>query len=323
LRLVLCGTLRDTAPESPAGGVPGHCGNTHAYEERKVHRQCIVCDSVDATIAFKKNGYSVWRCSRCGFKYADAPSDNNFVRNFYTDDFFRGGHEKFGYSDYVGSKESLLRSFRAKISLIEKWIGRGRILDVGCASGYFLECLGPNWDAYGCEPSRSMAEIAIERFGNRISVEKFDDYQSEHAFDLVTMWDTLDHFVDPQAAIENVRSLLTHNGFLAINLGDCGSMVAKLLGMRWYHFIPPAHLHFFDRTTISLFLKKNGFAVREITYLGKYVDLAEIVLNLSFILRSNRLRKRAEQLAQGSVSNRYLYINLFDDMTVLAQKGDQ
>ncbi|MEJ2717184.1 MAG: methyltransferase domain-containing protein [Deltaproteobacteria bacterium] len=287
-----------------------------------MNRRCIVCGSVGAAVAFRKNGYGVWRCSHCGFKYADAPADNDFVRNFYTDDFFEGGHDKFGYSDYAGSKESLLRSFRRKISLIEKWIRRGRVLDVGCASGYFLECLGPGWDPYGCEPSRSMAEIARQRFGDRISVGEFDRYQSEHSFDLITMWDTLDHFVDPRSAVEKVRSLLGRHGFLAINLGDCGSMVARLLGMRWYHFIPPAHLSFFDRTTLSMFLKKNGFTVRETAYLGKYVDLAEIVLNLSFILRSDRLRKRAERLSKASFWNRYIYLNLFDDMTVLAQKAD-
>jgi len=287
-----------------------------------LNRPCLVCDSVDAAAAFTKNDFKVWRCSRCGFMYADIPAEDDFVQQFYTDDFFRGGHNKFGYSDYVGSKESLLRSFRKKIRRIEKWIAGGKVLDVGCASGYFLECLGKDWDPYGCEPSRSMAEIAREKFGDRISIEEFGAYQSPHSFDLITMWDALDHFVDPQAAIDKVRSLLSREGFFAINLGDCGSVVAKLLGIRWYHFIPPAHLYFFNRDTIARFLRKNGFAVREITYLGKYVDLAEIVLNLSFILRSDRLRKRADQLARGSVWNRYVYLNLFDDMTVLAQKGD-
>ncbi len=247
-------------------------------------------------------------------------AEEGFANGFYTEDFFKCGYHKNGYVDYVGDEPGHKRTAARVVRFMERHVRGGKILDVGCAAGYFLECLGPNWDPYGCEPCEAMAEIARRKFGERISRQAFEDYRSEISFDVITLWDSLEHMIDPPACIRKVHSLLDDHGSLFIRTPDAGSTAARILGRSWYHYGPPGHLHFFDRRTIAILLGRCGLRVERITFLPRYVSLSEISVTLGSMTGLRWLKRLSERLAANSNWNRSIPHQVFDEMVVMARK---
>jgi len=283
-------------------------------------RSCPICEHSRSEFMFRKEGFDIVQCSVCQARYVDHQLGETFAADFYTDDFFRDGYHKYGYVDYVGDAANHRRMAAGMIRFMKRHVNGGRLLDVGCAAGYFLETLGPEWDPYGCEPCRGMAEIAQKKFGDRIEVTPFEEYRTEMKFDVVTMWDSLEHVVEPALCIAAIHGLLKDSGVLFLRTPDAGSPAAKLLGRSWYHYGPPGHLHFFDRKTVTALLGRHGFRVRRVVYLPRYVSLSEILINLGAMLGSKALKRISARLAASPRWNVSIPYQVFDEMVVMASK---
>ena len=81
-----------------------------------------------------------------------------------------------------------------------------------------------------------------------------------NSYDLVTLWDVLEHTADPKAEIAETHRLLKTNGLLVVNYPDIGSWIARLMGRSWV-FLLDVHLYYFTRTTITRLLETAGFDV--------------------------------------------------------------
>ncbi|MFH1116625.1 MAG: class I SAM-dependent methyltransferase [Pseudomonadota bacterium] len=285
-----------------------------------MNESCAVCGSSQSELLFEKAGYEVLKCRICGFRYAHFEPGEDFARRFYTDDFFKDGYHKNGYIDYVADRHNHRRMAIQALKFMERYVKGGTLLDVGCAAGYFLEALGPAWEPYGCEPSEEMAALARKKFGDRISHLPFEDYGPDVPFDVVTMWDALEHVVDPAVCIRKVHGVLRDHGYVFLRTPDAGSPAARLLGRAWYHYAPPGHLHFFDRKTISLLLDRNGFRLLKIVYLARYVSLAEIVINLGIMLDMGKVKDLSGRLMNNARWNLTIPYQVFDEMVVAAVK---
>jgi len=254
-------------------------------------------------------------------RYVDHRLGEGFATDFYADDFFKDGYHKYGYVDYVADAANHRRMAARAIRFMKRYVNGGKLLDVGCAAGYFLDALGPEWEPYGCEPCLGMANIARRKFGDRIAAVPFEEYHSDVRFDVVTMWDSIEHVVEPARCIASAHGLLDDSGFLFLRTPDAGSPAARLLGKSWYHYGPPGHLHFFDRKTISALLGRHGFQVRRVIYLPRYVSLSEILINLGAMLGSKGLKDLSAWLAESSHWNVSIPYQVFDEMVVMARKG--
>ena len=127
----------------------------------------------------------------------------------------------------------------------------GTLLDIGTAAGGFLAAAtARGWKAEGCEPNRWLAEWGARHYGVRIRPGGVFDQDYEPAsFDVVTLWDVIEHTTNPRAVLEHCRSLLKPGGVLVVNYPDIGSWIARALGRRWL-FLTSVHLHYFDRRTM-------------------------------------------------------------------------
>ncbi len=160
-----------------------------------------------------------------------------------------------------------------------------------------------------------------KQFPERITEVGFEDYSPGRTFDVITMWDVIEHVADPVACLKKASSLLNDDGFLFIGTPDTASPVVHILGKHWYHYIPPTHLHFFSRWNIPIFLRNNGFAMKRLRYFGKYVTLAEIMLDLSYMFRHAGLRRLSEKVSNYPSWNLNIPYMVFDDMVVMARKS--
>ncbi|MRR31052.1 class I SAM-dependent methyltransferase, partial [bacterium] len=159
----------------------------------------------------------------------------------------------------------------------------GSLLDVGCATGIFLETMGaaPSWQLRGVEISEHAARIArdqknLDVVTGTLEQAKFADGQ----FDVVTLWDVLEHLHDPAGSLKEIRRILKPGGVLVFRVPNGGSLDARLFGPYWAGLEPPRHLFVFDQKTLTAFLSNAGFTVKRMSCeIGSYPTF---VLSLRF-----------------------------------------
>lgn len=135
------------------------------------------------------------------------------------------------------------------------------VLDIGTAGGAFLEAAQMfGYDAYGLEPSKYLTEEAQKR-GLKVKQGTIDENPYiEASFDMVCLWDVIEHLVEPKKDLLKIKALLKPNGILLINYPDIGTTMAKIAGKRFWWIIS-VHLHHFSRTTIKKICELTGFNV--------------------------------------------------------------
>ncbi|MBF0132867.1 MAG: class I SAM-dependent methyltransferase [Magnetococcales bacterium] len=139
------------------------------------------------------------------------------------------------------------------------------VLDIGCAGGAFPKAASDlGFHPVGLEPSAWMAAQARQRYGLEIRSGILEEADfGDTRFDMITLWDVIEHMADPGQALQRIRSLLTERGVLIINYPDHASIARRLLGFRWPFFLS-VHLYYFDPGTMTQLLANHGFQVREI-----------------------------------------------------------
>jgi 2-polyprenyl-3-methyl-5-hydroxy-6-metoxy-1,4-benzoquinol methylase len=206
----------------------------------------------------------VARCGECGHGYVWPVPAADFVEAIYREPaYYQGAAESIGFHDYESLSPARNRMFRRHLTRIEAEVGRGRILDVGCATGDFLKVARDRgWRVLGADPSvaRTQVEAAgIELVGTNVHDVDLD----EGTLDAITFWDVLEHVTNPVADLAQARRLLKPEGVLALTVPDAASLVARLSGRRWFGFKTAGeHLQFFTQASLRLALQTAGVAVR-------------------------------------------------------------
>jgi SAM-dependent methyltransferase len=161
---------------------------------------------------------------------------------------------------YVGAAGGREHTFRRCVRFVETNSPKGRILDVGCAAGFFVKAASDaGWDATGVEPCRWLADYGASRLGLKIVPSNLRDARfADASFDVVTMWDVLEHVPDPPAELREVFRILRPGGLLVVNYPDVGTWQAKLAGKHWWFFLS-VHLTYFTKKTIKAMVSRAGF----------------------------------------------------------------
>jgi SAM-dependent methyltransferase len=168
------------------------------------------------------------RCSSCGVAYRSFRPTPGQLSNLY-----RAADD----ATYEAEMPNRLRTARRHQRIIEKHVPcRGSVLDVGCASGAFLRLMqGSGWRATGVEPSLAQSRRAIELLGSSANIQHcvLQEASLQGGFDLVTMWDVLEHVTNPTEFLGLAAAQLRPGGYLVLNVPRIDSMAARLLGARW------------------------------------------------------------------------------------------
>lgn len=144
----------------------------------------------------------------------------------------------------------------------------GKILDIGCASGYFLNAMRQlGWQVYGVEPSPEAAHKASEVEGAQIKqgVLQPNDYEAG-TFDVVTLWSVLEHLHDPLGTLNTVRRILKPSGHLHICVPNFRSLERYMFGPKWFGLDVPRHLYHFDPKSLIRLLTHSGFRVSQLNH---------------------------------------------------------
>ena len=136
--------------------------------------------------------------------------------------------------------------------------GPGRLLDVGCGTGTFLEtCQEGKWTVTGMEPDTDARSISEKKINNVIS-SSLASVPSDNPFDVVTLWHVLEHIPDLDNTIQLLKSLTVSTGSVLIAVPNSDSYDAQFYKENWAAYDVPRHLHHFTPTTIEPLFQKHG-----------------------------------------------------------------
>lgn len=194
------------------------------------------------------------QCRVCGLQYLNPRLRSDVVIEGYST-----GTDEVFVSQAAGRE----RTFAKGLKLIERLRpGRGRLLDVGTAGGSFMAVArDAGWEVEGCEPNRWMSEWANEHYGLKVVPGTiFDMKLPDSSFDVVTLWDVLEHTPDPKSVLQECNRVLKPGGLVVVNYPDISSSIAKIMGRRWV-FLLSVHLYYFVPKTLTDMLSRVGFDV--------------------------------------------------------------
>jgi SAM-dependent methyltransferase len=139
--------------------------------------------------------------------------------------------------------------------------GKGRLLEIGCGAGFFLKAAEHDgWDVCGIELSEAGCAFAVERLGLRVRREQAEQLSFEpESFDIVAMFDVIEHVLDPRAILAAVHRVLRPGGLVLISTPNLNAFSRTALGVSWAVLSPREHLYYFTEATLEQLLERCGF----------------------------------------------------------------
>jgi 2-polyprenyl-3-methyl-5-hydroxy-6-metoxy-1,4-benzoquinol methylase len=208
------------------------------------------------------------KCARCDLVYQSPIPSSAEIGDAYD-----------GVVDerYEQERSGRIETFGRDLAALHRHERGGRLLDVGCHLGLFLEVArDAGWDVTGVEPSRWSVERARMR-GLDVRHGTLDSVRfPENFFDAVTMWDVVEHLANPLAALRRTHRLLRPDGLLALSTMNVDALFPRLVGRRWPWYMQ-MHLVYFSRRTLLNMLTKAGFRVVEMVPHKRVVRLSYLV----------------------------------------------
>lgn len=196
------------------------------------------------------------RCTQCGLIYVSPRLKSDVMVASYA----KGDDERF-----VSQNPSRIRNFEKHLRKIEKdgLLGEDlSVFDIGTGGAAFLKtCLDRGYKVSGVEPNAWLCNWAKQEYDIDVMPGTLQDaLPSEKKYDLVTIWDVLEHVPDPRVVIQQVSSIIKNDGIFILTFPDIGRWLPRLLGRKW-SYLSTVHLWYFTRELISRVLADYNFEV--------------------------------------------------------------
>lgn len=252
----------------------GHCSNINSSGNSEEYIRCNLCGADDYKIIYKKidntekvslldkfsaaKGFlctdQIVRCNECGLVYINPRTKSDII----IDSTSKGDDEK-----YVSQEKGRMETFEKELKWLNKYTKKGRLLDVGCAAGFFLNVAKKaKWDAQGVEPNKWLANHGKENYGLKVFAGTLEDAEfKDEEFEVITLWDVIEHMPDPNGSLKEINRIMKPGGTLVVSTPDYSSIFAKIFGRKWW-FLLSHHLFYFTPRTMKMMLEQNGFKVK-------------------------------------------------------------
>jgi len=277
--------------------------------------RCRACDGVRTTPRFTVDGYDLLRCHDCGSMTTAWTMPAAAASEYYGEAYFRGGD----YRDYQGSANALRANFRRFADRLAAIETGGRLLELGCAYGYFLEEAERRWQCEGVDVSHDVVDACRRRTGCRVFAGDVIELPLEAGYQWIVAWDVVEHLDRPRDAVARAFDLLAPGGRIAFTTGDISSSAARALGPAWRLLTPPSHLTFFSRAGVRALLGDAGFVECALGTAGYARTFDFAMYRLLGERRYAALARRWPALV-AHARRRSFYLNLGDIMFVTARK---
>jgi 2-polyprenyl-3-methyl-5-hydroxy-6-metoxy-1,4-benzoquinol methylase len=274
---------------------------------------CELCRHEGAKEPFYPT-HEIVRCPDCRLVFYGRDVDN--VESLYSDDYFKGGE----YLDYVEDKRIIQANFARRVADLKRLKPSGKLLEIGSAYGFFLDLAREHWDVKGMDITPEGVRHAREVLGLDVVQADFLEQPDEpSAYDVIVMWDTIEHLPHPVRVLEKAARWLAPGGVLVATTGDVGSAVARMRKEKWRLIHPPTHLYYFSTATLSDAMTRSGLTVEQTTHVGYDRSLKGMLYGM-MALGDKPLKGVYEAVTKRVDLDVPVYLNFFDIMMVAARK---
>jgi 2-polyprenyl-3-methyl-5-hydroxy-6-metoxy-1,4-benzoquinol methylase len=221
--------------------------------------------------------FSILKCTNCGLLRTNPQPSPDVIGQYYDSPDY--------ISHSIGNKSikeiiyDLIRkrTLSSKLNILNKYSKGNRLLDIGCATGVFLNyCQQNGYSVNGVEPDEKCRIYAALNFNIQVdTLESLVNFP-ENSFDVITMWHVLEHVSDINERMSVIKRLLTPDGVLIVALPNPESFDANHYGKYWAAFDVPRHLFHFTKETFRKLCAIHAFEVINIIpmiYDSYYISL--------------------------------------------------
>ncbi len=264
---------------------------------------CNLCGLDNARVLFSKKDkfgisedeFNVVECQGCGLLYINPRPSQEEIGKFYPETY--SWKETLEADEFVtklvrklekGYRYHLLRD---EVSKVVKFTGRsqGRILDIGCGTGDRLDVFRNNgFEPYGVETSDSAGYAKEHLKLNVIKGDLFSAKFPEAFFDIVTLYNVLEHTHNPAGVVREIHRILKKEGYLVVQVPNKDSLQTKIFSKRWAAFDVPRDLYYFKIKTLQTLLQEIGFRVFRVDHFMNWWHPPTLVISLFPILDPQR-----------------------------------
>jgi SAM-dependent methyltransferase len=258
---------------------------------------CLLCGATRAQTLYTLSdallglpgSFVLVRCCECGLVYLNPRPTPAEIGAYYPPEYDPFVAPPWAHPRLL-PRLARLYGLKKRWALVEQHAplrpGPRDILDVGCATGVFLAAGSDQWRKAGVELSAAAVAYAREHFGLRVHQGTLDTADlPDHSFDVVTLWDVLEHVHQPLHTLAQVRRLLRPDGILVLRVPSIDAWDARLFGRSWAGLDAPRHMFVPDTATTRQLLERSSFALVARRCLnGSYAMLA---LNWRFWVRQH------------------------------------
>lgn len=206
--------------------------------------------------------FTLVRCIHCALMYLNPQPTPKELAAYYPPD----------YEAHVGTQKQRLGwlrridyryGFEKRYRAIMRYTSPGQMLDIGCATGAFLEGMRERgWQVTGIEPSLQAATYARQELNLPVQNTTLEAARlAPDSLDLVTMWNVLEHLCDPQQALHRIGQALRPNGLLVFAIPNVESLDLKIFSRYWAGYDIPRHLFVFPPATLERMVNAAGFGL--------------------------------------------------------------
>jgi 2-polyprenyl-3-methyl-5-hydroxy-6-metoxy-1,4-benzoquinol methylase len=274
---------------------------------------CPVCLSVDIKDKYRIADYTLTKCLRCSALFVREKLTEDYLAKIYVQD-----------PTYEGDNQRCLNYYYNKIKLE---IGRripmkGTLLDVGCSSGYFLNLM-EGWERHGIEISEKSSREARENTDNNIFTGSLSAYPlKRNYFDVISLQDVFDHFINPYESLIKCSDMLKPNGLLIIKVHDISCLYAKIAGTNFYAILPPSHTFYYNRKSLGYILDRVNFKIVDTKFIGHLLQIKTVLYRLSQSGENHLFYEMYKLFKDNLFGKIVVYKNFHDIITVFAIKND-
>ncbi len=264
---------------------------------------CLICGCPDGKPLFEKASrdgtpFTLVKCPVCGLEYLSPRPTPDQISAYYSESYFTERTDR-GYNDYFSetTRHEIERVIQLNLRDLgffefEKNLGEEkRVLDIGCAAGYFLSFMHDRgWETTGVDISSACVEFAR---GAGLAVYE-DDYLEiafARPFDLITLWASIEHLHYPDRFLEKAHDELEKGGRLYLSTCRTGGFnFMRFHGREWRFYNFPEHLYFFSRQAMEKLLERKGFRIIQCATYGSGIGKPGSVPRKIADIMAKRLR---------------------------------
>jgi 2-polyprenyl-3-methyl-5-hydroxy-6-metoxy-1,4-benzoquinol methylase len=268
---------------------------------------CICCNASQLSSGKTLRGYKMYKCTNCSFEFVQQIPSVEEIEAFYNKtrvvsdlkQIIKQNIKKFDASTNTPKRDWFTRIF----DVAKKYTHKEKltILEIGSGYGYFIHYASKlGHEAIGTEVTADYAEAGNEAIDGTIfyiADGNYDSVVKNNWADLVYLEHVLEHVLEPQQLINQIKNKISYQGILHISVPNSNSFLARFMGSKWPWACPPDHLYFYNKKALVAFLERNGFEVLEAFARDYY--FRSIPQLYSFTPYINFLRKKLKLKTKG------------------------